>query len=74
MTEEKIFANGLYFKKQFDNLFKISIDVEKFTDILNAYKNEKGYVNIDIKKKKNEDGYYGELNFWQPKKKDDINF
>ena len=68
--EEMIFADGVNVTKPFPEIIKLSINTEKFIDFLTAYKNEKGYVNIDILKSRNKDTYYAKLNVWQPKKKE----
>lgn len=67
--EEIVFADGVKVTNPFPEIIKLSINTEKFIDFLTAYKNEKGYVNIDILKSRNKDAYYAKLNTWQPKKK-----
>lgn len=69
--KEVVFATGLNVRKVNDFKFGISINVEKFTDFMSAYKNEKGYVNIDICKAFEKESWYGKLNVWQPTKKEE---
>lgn len=68
--EKVIFADGLNIRKVNDFKFGISINTEKFIDFLNAYKNLKGYVNIDLCKAYEKESWYGKLNTWTPKKEE----
>lgn len=75
--EDKTFINGLFIReKQFDNggtIIKIDINVDALHDQLKTLKNEKGYVSIELKKRreKAENGisHYAELNTFVPKEK-----
>ncbi len=77
---DKIFTKGLWVeKKTFDNggeIIKLSIKVEDFCNFIEEHMNEKGYVNIDLKaKKEDKSKYYGELNTYKPKQtEEDIPF
>lgn len=71
--EEIVFTDGLRVRKVNDFKFGLSINYEKFTDWLKAYKNEQGYINIDICKAFEKESWYGKLNLWQPDKKSEKN-
>lgn len=61
---DKIFADGLSIKSaqtQYGEIIKLGINYEKFTEFLAKYVNERGYVNIDLKKGKS-GNWYSELN------------
>ena len=60
------FVKGIYVKKgKFST--KVSFNVEQFTLWLNENRNEKGYVNIDIKTaREDENKLYAVLDTWQP--------
>ena len=71
---DKVFINGLFFReKSFDwgTILKCDIDVNKLIAQLQELKNDKGYVSIDIKSRKNveENGlsHYAEQNTFIPK-------
>jgi hypothetical protein len=76
--EDKTFINGLFIReKEFDNggsIIKIDINVNALHDQLAALKNDKGFVSIELKKRreKAENGisHYAELNTFVPKQKD----
>jgi len=76
--EEKTFINGLFIReKEFDNggsIIKIDINVDTLHDQLAALKNDKGFVSIELKKRreKAENGisHYAELNTFVPKSKE----
>ena len=69
---EKTFAKGIHVtSKTFDNggeIIKLGINMIDFCE--NNPTNEKGYINIDLKKSKN-DKWYAELNTY--KKHDNTN-
>ena len=71
MSNEKIFAEGIYFNEPRESapdfvLGRISFQSERARKFLEDNANQKGYVNVDIKRSK--DGkIYCELNTWQPK-------
>jgi len=64
---DKIFADGLSIKSaqtQYGEIIKLGINYEKFTEFLAKYVNERGYVNIDLKKGKS-GNWYSELNTYK---------
>lgn len=73
--DDKTFMDGLFIReKEFDNggsIIKIDIDVSRFTKQLQELKNEKGFVSVDVKKRKTkaENGltHYAEQNKFIPK-------
>ena len=81
---EKIFADGLRFEKPREGApdfvrGKVSIQAEKLIPFIEKHKNERGWLNLDLKK--SESGVlYLELNTWKPEQKaeainpDDIPF
>ena len=70
MSKEEItFTDGLRVRKVNEYKFGLSINYEKFTEWLKAYKNEQGYINIDICKSKEKENWYGKLNTWKPENK-----
>ena len=79
-NNEAIFASGIFFDKPHENApdfvkGKISIKADEATTFIKAHANEKGYVNLDLKKSK-EGKLYLQLNTFVPEKKaaDDIPF
>ena len=72
---DKKFISGLYLdEKVFDNgsIIKVSVN-EKFIEYYNANKNERGYVNIDLKRGKVSQKLYAELNTYKPKESTNAN-
>ena len=72
--ENTIYANGVSVKETKYSL-KTSFNVERFIEFLQEHKNEKGYVNTEIKKRK-EPGKYGDTHFmaldtWKPEVKEE---
>tara|TARA_R100000734_G_scaffold19138_1_gene18430 strand:+ start:1054 stop:1350 length:297 start_codon:yes stop_codon:yes gene_type:complete len=73
--EDKTFINGLFIReKEFDNggsIIKVDINVNTLFEQLQALKNDKGFVSIELKKRreKSENGlsHYAELNTFVPK-------
>lgn len=64
---DKIFADGLNIKSketQYGEIIKLGIKIETFMDFLAKHENERGYVNIDIKKGKS-GKWYSELNTYK---------
>lgn len=62
---DKVFAQGIFIEeKSFDwgTIIKQSYKVDEFIKFLQDNKNDKGYVNLDVKKSKDGTKYYGELN------------
>jgi hypothetical protein len=76
---EKQYINGVFFKeKVFENggsQIKTSIKVDEFIKQLQEIKNEKGYANININKRRepSEKGitHYAEVDTWKPEKQKD---
>jgi hypothetical protein len=71
MADNTIYFNSLRGRKtQFGT--KLSINVEKFIEELKANQNEKGYVNIELKERREADKYgnttYAVLDTWKPNK------
>lgn len=62
-----IFVDGMKVKQKFDTLFGVSINLEYFNRFAEAHQN-KGYLNIDICKSKEKEGWYARLNTWKPTK------
>ena len=66
---EKNFANGFILSRRDGSpefvVGNVAINVAEFTNWLNTHKNEKGWVNIDLKQAKS-GKYYAEQNTWQP--------
>jgi hypothetical protein len=67
---EKIFTQGLFFNLPHAKApeyvkGKLSIKADEFIEFLNANKNEKGWVTIDLKVGQSGKAY-GELNTWTP--------
>lgn len=64
---EKIFPDGFRVKSvetRFGELLKVSIKSNEFMDFLAKYTNDKGYLNIDIKKGQS-GNWYSELNTYK---------
>lgn len=76
MEEKEItFAKGIYFNKPHENApefvkGKIDIKADEAIEFINANKNEKGYVNLDLLKSK-QGKLYLKLNDFKPEKKED---
>lgn len=71
MEKQTIFADGIRFAKPREGAPEfikgnISIKADDFITFLQTHKNEKGWVNIDLKKSKG-GNLYLELNTFQPK-------
>lgn len=68
---EKTYINGVFIKESKYGI-KMSIKTETFCEQIKALANEKGYVNIEIKPRKevdkNGNSHYAELDTWQPDK------
>lgn len=67
MAEDKIFAKGLYVELKestYGGFTKLSFKAEEFINFLNEHKNEKGYVNINLFKNK-ENKSYCVLDTWK---------
>lgn len=74
MSEEKKFVDGLFVKEKtlkYGPITELSFKVEEFTQWMKEYVNDKGYVNVTIKKAKESGKPYAELNDWKPEPKDD---
>ncbi len=66
---EKNFANGFIVSRRDSApdfvISNVAINVAEFTNWVNTHKNDKGWINLDIKQSKN-GKYYAEHNNWQP--------
>ena len=65
---DKIFADGFVFDRR-DNapdfvIGRVSVKVEEAIKFLQTHKNERGWVNIQVKK--SDKGFYTELDTWKP--------
>jgi len=73
--DDKTFINGLFIReKEFDNggsILKVDINVDTLFDQLQSLKNEKGFVSIDVKKRREKGSnglsHFAELNTFVPK-------
>ena len=75
-TNETVFADGIYFDRPREGAptfvkGRLSIQVDKAIAFLNQHKNEKGYVNLDLKEAKETKKLYLALNAWNPEKKEE---
>ena len=75
MTNERntVLADGFFFDRPKEGApdfvkGRLSIQAEKATALINQYKNEKGYVNLDLLKSK-EGKLYMTVNTWKPEAK-----
>jgi len=71
---EIIFCDGFNFDRRENApdfvVGRLSAKVEKAKEFLDAHKNERGYVNMNIKRGKS-GAYYLDLDTWVPKKQED---
>lgn len=77
MNEEKIFADGLIFKKPHDNApdfikGQLSIKCQDFLEFMKKH-SDKGWLNIQLKESQN-GKYYAELDTWKPSQNRDVQF
>lgn len=70
----KTYINGLFIKSKqttFGEVVSVSINAKTLIEELNKHSNAKGYVNIDLLRRKEADKqgntHYAVLNEWQPK-------
>jgi hypothetical protein len=67
---EKQFVEGLFVKRNDKApefvIANLSFNIKKFVDFLQAQEDERGWVNIDLKKSK-AGVMYAEVNNWKPK-------
>lgn len=73
--KNKVFVDGMKFEKPREGSpewvkGRISIFAEKIIPFIQTYKNEKGWLNIELKQGR-EGALYLELNQFVPKKQDD---
>lgn len=64
---DKIFADGVFIKPKetrYGEILKVEIKAEPFMDFLAKYTNERGYVNLDLKKGQS-GKWYMELNTYK---------
>jgi heme-degrading monooxygenase HmoA len=71
---DKTYINGLFIKvkeTKFGEVVSVSINVKTLIEELKKHTNAKGYVNIDLLRRKEADKqgntHYAVLNEWQPK-------
>ena len=71
---DKTYINGLFIKSKqttFGEVVSISINAKTLIEELNKHTNAKGYVNIDLLRRKEADKngntHYAVLNEWKPK-------
>jgi len=76
---DKTYINGLFIKvkeTKFGEVVSVSINAKTLIEELNKHTNAKGYVNIDLLRRKEADKngntHYAVLNEWQPKPQQDI--
>lgn len=69
---DKTYINGVFIKESKYGI-RMSIKAETFCEQIKALTNEKGYVNIEIKPRKEPDksgnSHYAELDTWKPEPK-----
>ena len=70
-------AKGFFFDKPREGApefvkGRVSIKVEEAIEMLNQYKNDKGYVNLDLLKSKDGGKLYFTVNDWKPEKKEEL--
>lgn len=66
---DKIFASGAIFKvqdTQYGEMIKLSIKTDEFKDFLDTY-DKNGWVNLNMKRSKDWNKPYLELDTWEPK-------
>ena len=70
---EKVFCDGFNFERRENApdfvVGRLSVKVEKAKEFLEAHKNDRGYVNMNILMSRS-GGYYVEKDNWQPKKQE----
>lgn len=76
MAEDKVFAKWLYVNDPSEKApdfvkFNVWINAEQFKEFLDANKDAKWFVNIDIKQKRDQSWHYGELNTYKQSKSND---
>lgn len=68
-NQEKNFANGFILTRRSGApdyvVGNVAINVQEFTEWLNTYKNEKGWVNLNLMQSQG-GKFYAEQNTWQP--------
>lgn len=68
-NSDKNFANGFILTRRAGApefvIGNVGINVKEFTEWLNTHKDEKGWVNIDLKQAQS-GKYYAEQNTWKP--------
>lgn len=73
MAEEKIMADGMFFKDKHQNapewvIGKISIKIDEFSKFVKEHKGTNEYLNFDILRSKGGKAYVT-LDTWKPEKK-----
>lgn len=71
---DKIFADGVSIKlkeTRYGEILKVGIKAEPFMDFLAKYTNERGYVNLDLKKGQS-GKWYMELNTYKNNQSEEV--
>ena len=73
---ENIFANGFIVKHPHENApdfvkGSVSVKVDEAIAFLNEHKDERGWVNLDLKESKDKAKLYLQKNTWKPEKKEE---
>lgn len=67
---EPTFAKGLFVEKKDGSpdfvVCRLSVKCKDFYEFMKEHVNDKGYINIQVKKAKKNDKLYAELDTWQP--------
>jgi hypothetical protein len=74
MANEKVYAQGLFAKNKtapFGDYVAMSFKVDEFITWLQENQNENGWANVDLLSKRDNSGYYGVLDDFQPAGKKD---
>lgn len=69
MANEKVYAQGLFAKNKtapFGEYVTMSFKVDEFIAWMQEHQNENGWINVDLMAKRDNSGYYGVLDDFQP--------
>lgn len=74
MSEQSPLASGFFFERPREGApsfvkGRLSIQAEKAIELINTYKNDKGYVNLDLLEAKETKKLYLTVNTWKPEAK-----
>ena len=68
------FAKGLFVEKNPKSpdfvVCRLSVKCKDFYEFMKEHVNEKGYVNIQVKKAKKDEKLYAQLDTWEPNQQD----